>query len=84
MTVRERAIITAAVRYLRTRANIMERCGNVPRAAQHNVWADSITALANAAPKGCKGCAYDGEQNGRCFACKRMKNRPDGFTRKYV
>lgn len=84
MTRRDIAIIGAAVRAIRRRATILGKCGRTKLQQQHTRWADCINELVKRTPKGCRGCAYEHAQNGRCVDCARVENRTDNFRRKFV
>lgn len=82
MTRREAAIIGAAIRAIRRRATILGKCGRKKLQEQHERWADCIAELVKRTPKGCKGCAYENEQTGRCVDCARVENRVDNYRSK--
>lgn len=84
MNRRDSAIIGAAVRFIRRRATVLGKCGRVKLQEQHSRWADAIAELARSVPKGCRGCAYENQQTGRCVDCARVANRTDNFRRKFV
>ena len=84
MNRRETAIIGAAVRFIRRRATVHGKCGRVKMQQQHERWADAIAELVRRTPKGCRGCAYEDCQTGRCVDCARVANRTDNFRRKFV
>lgn len=84
MTRRDAAIVTAAVKAIRRKATVFGKCGNPYFQKQYNRWADAISELVKRVPKGCRGCAYEHSQNGRCVDCARVENRTDNFRRKFV
>ena len=84
MTRRDIAIIRAAIMSLRRQAAIYGKCGRVKIQEQYTRWADAIAELVKRTPKGCRGCAYEHGQNGRCVDCARVENRTDNFRRKFV
>lgn len=84
MTRRDIAIIGAAVRFIRRRAAVVGKCGHTAHGEKFARWADAISDLVKRTPRGCRGCAYEHAQNGRCVDCARVENRTDNFRRKFV